>query len=223
MIILHDILTFMRVFRALKYRTFVRVMALVLLLFFAGSVHALPGFFKSKSPKEDDKSKQEKKLGIFCDKCKTNSEETSLLVELEERNIQQDRISRYEFFDNGLLVKNIVHQGDASKGDLYKSEMKIIDPEKVERAKIFVEKLQKLEYSNFFPWKEDYYQRGNVVKFKFPDLIKLNCFKEKLGSKLNSDLDECPDAFVSQVFVYYTGHTESPELFAEILGFIKSL
>lgn len=203
-----------------------RLAALLLMCVFVtmSNANALPGFFKSKASEDAKKDvKEEKKSGIFCDKCKASSEYTSLLIELEERDIKQDKIQRYELFDNGLLVENVIHEGDASKGDLYKSEMKIVKQEKIAKVKSLVEQLQNLEYSNFFPWKEDYYDRGNVVKFKFPDEIKLNCFKRKLEAQNADSTAECPDALVSQVYVYYTGHQESPELFAEILNFIKEL
>ena len=134
---------------------------------------------------------------------------TQLLYSLEERDMTKSRILEYRVHENGLVFKTI----DSLDTRIYKADSKFLD-----QAHKLIEEVQKVDYHNYFPWKEDLGEKGDIINIEFPGMIKLNCFQEILENN-----SKCKDGFAPKTYLYYTGHEESPKVFEELLKLTKSL
>jgi hypothetical protein len=74
--------------------------------------------------------------------------------------------------------------------------------------------LRELDYHNHFPWKEEFYKRGNVVKIEFPDLVKPSFISEPA---------KVQEILIDKVYYYYDGEAESPRVFQDLVKLINSV
>ncbi len=133
-----------------------------------------------------------------------------MLLKVEERNIDSDEIYEYQLFDdnqNGLIVKTISANPN-NETKLFNSEFKTIEKKQLDKLKEHIAGLQALEYENDFPWKEDYYKRGDVYRIIFVDKITINNFDTKANPK---------EILSPKTFYYYQGRKDSPELFKKLV------
>lgn len=138
------------------------------------------------------------------------SHHAKMLLKVEERNIDSDEIIEYQLFDdnqNGLIVKTITANPN-NESKLFNSEFKTIEKKQLDKLKEHITGLQALEYENDFPWKEDYYKRGDVYRIIFADKITLKNFDTKASPK---------EILSPKTFYYYQGHKENPELFKKLV------
>lgn len=132
-----------------------------------------------------------------------------LSFRVEDRNIADDSITEYRFFENGLVNRTQTY----SAKELFSSKFIELDKKQTEQVKAILVALQKLDYINDFPWKEDYYKRGNVMKIEFPDEVELKFFANKPSKTIN----------IPQTFYFYTGHEKQPQVFVELQQLINHL
>ncbi len=150
-------------------------------------------------------------LCIFLTACsQANFKDTELLYRVEFRNISEDQITEYRFFKNGLVNETIIHS-TSHNADLFHSKFITLDPEQKILAIDLQKQLQELDYHNHFPWKEEFYKRGNVVKIEFPDLIK---------PKFINEATEAQEILINKTYYYYDGETESAEVFKDLVKLI---
>lgn len=145
-------------------------------------------------------------LTIFLTAC-TQPEATQLLFKIEARDITQDQITEYRFFDNGLKETTIIHSSSNNQ-DLFKTSFKQNEP-----AIELLIKLQNLDYHNHFPWKQDYYKRGNVYKVEFPKKIKPDYITD---NKQDTEL------LVNKTYFFYSGDENAPELLQDLIKLTQS-
>ncbi len=146
--------------------------------------------------------------------CSQSSfKDTELLYRIEFRNIAQDTITEYRFFKNGMVNETILHS-TAINGGVFHSEFKALDETQTNQAIELQKQLQELDYHNHFPWKEEFYKRGNVVKIEFPDLIQPQFINEANQAK---------EILVNKTYYYYDGETESPAVFLDLVKLINSI
>jgi hypothetical protein len=134
---------------------------------------------------------------------------TELLFRVELRDIELDRISEYRIFTNGLINKTILNATN-NPDELFGSEFSYLRPETLKSLKDYLNQLRELDYHNDFPWKEDFYQRGNVIKFEFLDYYDI-AYLPQAKSR------EPKQILLPRVFYYYSGHQDSPKIFTEIV------
>lgn len=152
-------------------------------------------------------------LIILLSSCSsvTANHNAKLLFRVEERLIESDTIYEYDIFDDGLITKINTHNtNDETK--LFNSEFKTLEKKRLVKFKDYLSQLEKLDYENDFPWKEDFYKRGNIYRIMFINKVTPSYFKDvdpKLASKKLS---------IQKVFYYYDGHKDSPEIFSKIVN-----
>jgi len=147
---------------------------------------------------------------FFCFSCaRLSPQKTELLFRVELRDIQLDRISEYRIFSNGLMNKTILNATN-NPDELFGSEFLYLKPETLKSLQGYLNQLRELDYHNDFPWKEDFYQRGNVVKFEFLDYYDIAYLPQ-------AKPQEPQQILLPRVFYYYSGHQDSPKIFAEII------
>jgi hypothetical protein len=132
-----------------------------------------------------------------------------LLFRVEQRNISNDTITEYRFWDTGLVNTTILY----GQKDLFSSTFQQLDKQTTQAAKDILLALQKLDYINDFPWKEDYYQRGDLIKVEFPDQVDLKMFVAKNDKRVT----------IAQTFYFYTGHNKQPQLSLDLQKLIASI
>lgn len=150
---------------------------------------------------------------LFLSSCSNldSFNKTKLLFTLENRDVKADEITEYRFFENGYL--NITSTQNSNKTEkLYDSSFKKLNQSQLSQSLYYQAQLQKLDFQNSFPWKENYYKRGNVIRLIFPDKHMLNLKNNKEKEILSP-----------RVFYYYQGLENMPELFGKILKFTESL
>ena len=145
----------------------------------------------------------------------TEFDNSKLLLSIEERDFKSDKVTEFNFFDSGLSQEIIVHSPN-SEEDLFTNKFEKLNEKELTTLKSFEQKLSKLDYENSFPWKEGLYDRGNVYKISFISSKKLEYLNR---TKKNSS----KEIKFEKVLYYYEGHKDSPELFKEIVEFIKEL
>lgn len=138
---------------------------------------------------------------------------TDLLYKVELRNITADEITEYRFFKNGLVNSTVIHSTSHNE-ELFQSKFQTLDQDQISEMLLLRKRLQECDYHNHFPWKEDFYKRGNVVKIEFPDLIQ---------PKYISDPAKAKEILVGKTYYYYDGETESPREFLDLMKLIKSI
>ena len=138
---------------------------------------------------------------------------TELLYKVELRNISADEITEYRFFKNGLVNYTVTHS-TSHNADLFQSKFQTLDSDQIIEMISLQRGLQELDYYNHFPWKEDFYKRGNVVKIEFPDLVKPSFITEP---------GKVEEILVDKVYYYYDGEAESPKVFQELVKLINSI
>ena len=149
-------------------------------------------------------------LVFFSFSCaRISTQKTELLFRVELRDIQLDRISEYRIFTNGLINKTILNATN-NPDELFGSEFSYLRPETLKSLKDYLNQLRELDYHNDFPWKEDFYQRGNVIKFEFLDYYDI-AYLPQAKSR------EPKQILLPRVFYYYSGHQDSPKIFTEIV------
>ena len=124
--------------------------------------------------------------------------ETTLILRAELREINQDLIREFRFFDTGLVEETVIYSG-AKKPELFSTNFYQLASAQLNSLTKQIKELSSKSYENQFPWKEDFYKRGNVVKFEY------------------AMADGLPHSTY-----YYTGHESSPEIFKSLLEIINS-
>lgn len=139
---------------------------------------------------------------LFCSACNIvpQSSSTRLLYTIEYRDISKDQITEHRVFDNGLVNKTILHD-TSNDAHLFKSEFYKLKAKELKKAIQYQKDLQKLDYNNDFPWKKDFYARGNIVKISFPDKVKPQYILDPKSAK--------QELLLERVFYYY-GVTSPP-------------
>jgi hypothetical protein len=154
-------------------------------------------------------------LLFFLNACSSIApQKTQLLLKIEKRDVVNDTILEYRIFTNGILNKTFIHStNDSAK--LYSSEFYQMKRKQFQTLQTLHKQLTELDYHNDFPWKEDFYQRGNVVKFEFLDLYDI--------AYIPQTKSKSPKQILSpKVFYFYSGHQDSPKLFRDILSELES-
>jgi hypothetical protein len=141
--------------------------------------------------------------------------ESRLIISIEERDFNADRVNQYNLFSNGLFQKIVIHDS-GSPDNLFKSNLKQLDSKSIEQSKSYENKLANLDYENSFPWKEGLYSRGNLYKISFVGTKKLEYISRK-------DPKDGSEIKLEKILYYYEGHKDSPQIFKELVAFIKSL
>ncbi len=136
---------------------------------------------------------------------------TKLLFTVENRNIEKDEIIEYRFFENAFVNITITQNSNQTE-KLYDSRFKKLSASQLAQSLYFQNQLQRLDYNNSLPWKENYYKRGNVVRFIF-------AAKQKLSLKN----EEKKELLIPKVFYYYQGLDDMPELFRKIVKFTEEI
>lgn len=156
-------------------------------------------------------------LCLILSSCSTQRQEqnTQLILRIENRDIVSDTINEYRFFADGTFNSTTIHSSNAPE-KLYQSSFKKLSKIDLDQVLKFHEELRKLDYHNDFPWKEDFYKRGNVVRIEFADTIKLN-YPPSTGTETVTEL------LSPQIYYYYTGHEDSPALFKNLMQFVNKL
>ena len=144
-----------------------------------------------------------------------NFTETCLIIAVEERDFNADRVTQYNVFSNGLLQKIVIHDS-GSPDNLFKSNLKQLDLKSIEQSKLHESKLAELDFENSFPWKEGLYSRGNLYKISFVGTKKLEYISRK-------DPKDSSEIKLEKILYYYEGHKESPQVFKDVVSFIKGL
>ncbi len=124
--------------------------------------------------------------------------ETTLILRAELREISADLIREFRFFDSGLVEETIIYSG-ADKPKLFTTNFYQLGNLELKNLNKQIQELSSHSYENQFPWKEDFYKRGNVVKFEY------------------AMADGLPHSTY-----YYTGHENSPKIFKSLLELINS-
>lgn len=144
---------------------------------------------------------------------------TKMLLRIEERDLAADITTEYRFLANKTLMITVLHLGDANQNKLYSTLLVPFADSVLEKLNGYLTKLDALKYDNDFPWKEKLEVKGNTVEIEFAKTILLNCFDKKL----KGDDKNCKKAKMPKTYLYYTGHTNEPAVFAELLNFAKQL
>lgn len=140
-------------------------------------------------------------LSLVLTSCNLPAQD-KLLFSIEKRNISEDRISEHRFFASGLVESTITH--DSSNPDnLFQTQF-----HKSKSATELLDKLQALDYHNHFPWKEEFYKRGDVIKVQFPKFIESQTLKAS---------DQAAQVLVNKTYYFYTGDEQAPEILNELL------
>lgn len=154
-------------------------------------------------------------LSNSCTKVGANHN-SKLLFRIEERLIDSDEIYEYSIFADGLFSKINIHNTN-NESKLFNSEFKTLSKKQLDKFKEQLLSLEKLEYENDFPWKEDMYKRGNVYRIIFIDRITPNYFKDLNTKESPKELS------VPKTLYYYEGHKDSPGIFSEIIKELNKL
>ena len=131
--------------------------------------------------------------------------EDKLLFSVQKRGISADRISEHRFFSSGLVETTIIHDSK-NPGELFQTKFNKSKP-----ATELLSKIQELDYHNHFPWKEDFYKRGDVIKVQFPKLIPTQVLKA--GEQASSVL-------VNKTYYFYSGDEDAPSILDELQSLI---
>ena len=138
-----------------------------------------------------------------------------MLFKVEYREFLKDRITEYRFFDEPIVNTTVLHDPGIHNPEFsnFDSKLERISPLKFGKAKIIARKLKELKYKNRFPWKENFKDRGDVVK--------VYCIQDEMPVLPDSS-GEVKAVPLSKVFIFYTGHIkEEPEVFRDILALLK--
>ncbi len=138
-------------------------------------------------------------------------EDSRLLYKIEFRNISEDRITEYRVFGNGLVNETVIHSSNKNT-ELFTSKFKTLNEDQINTAIQLQKQLQELDYHNHFPWKEEFYKRGNVIKIEFPKLIKPQFINEP---------SEAKELAINQTYFYYDGESESPKVFQDLIKLVQ--
>ena len=156
-------------------------------------------------------------LYLFClilAACsQANFKDTELLYQVEFRNIAEDQITEYRFFKNGLVNDTITHS-TSHNTELFHSKFTTLNQTEISQVIELQKQLQELDYHNHFPWKEDFYKRGNVIKIELPKLIKPQFINEP---------GEVKEILVNKTYYYYDGETDSPTVFLDLMKLIDTI
>lgn len=138
-------------------------------------------------------------LALFIlNSCTSKQEislENKLLFTVEKRDIAKDEITEFRFFDTGLRSQLITHSSTKQE-DLNSNKLSSLPKADLEKILSLQAKLEKLDYQNSFPWKEDFYKRG--------DVYKVIISKEIAGIKTPT------------TYYFYSGQDDNPKVFDEI-------
>lgn len=158
-------------------------------------------------------------LSFSMNTCSAKKEsylgKSKLIISIEKRDYNSDRVTQINIFDNSLMQVTIIHDTN-SKDNLFSSNLSTIDSKKLEKIKAYANQLNQLDYENSFPWKEGLYDRGNVYKISFLASKKLEYIARK-------DKKDTTEISFEKILYYYQGHKKSPELFKALVVFIEEL
>ncbi len=131
-----------------------------------------------------------------CKQITTNptAQDSKLILRVEERLIRRDIIREYRFFDSGLVEETIIYTGGAGLFDTKFYQLGSLELSDL-RGQIKI--LSSNTYENQFPWQEDFYKRGDVIKFEY------------------AAQDGLPHSSY-----YYTGHEDAPAVFKSLTGIL---
>lgn len=141
--------------------------------------------------------------------------ESQLIMSIEKRDFNSDRVTQYNFFSNGLKQETIVHDTNSTE-QLFKNKLDQLNKKDLETVQSLETKLANLDYENSFPWKEGLYKRGNVYKISFISSKKLEYIARQ-------DKKDSSEVQFEKILYYYEGHKESPLLFKDLISFIETL
>lgn len=138
--------------------------------------------------------------GITACKPVTNTKpsDTTLILRAELREISADLIREFRFFDTGLVEETVIYSG-AKKPALFSTNFYQLGDLQLKNLIKQIQELSSKSYENQFPWKEDFYKRGDVLKLEY------------------AMADRLPHSTY-----YYTGHEDSPEIFKSLFELINS-
>ncbi len=204
-----------------------RLLKTLQLIFLVAVISALPFYLSSRAA--ESSAMETSFLG-------KNVLNTRMLLRVQERDFKADKELEYRIFEDGLVMKTVVYDGNAKKTNLFDTKIGKIPNSKVKKAAKFVEQLQETKFGNSFPWFESLDEKGNTVQIEFPGVITMDCFKEQLNIQqakaIQKDIlphehvdgeAKCSEGLLAKTFLYYTKHRENPKLFKEVLKFVKSL
>ena len=138
--------------------------------------------------------------------------DTKLVIEVEKRDFNNDRVTQYRVFANGIFEKVITHD-TSSQDKVFSTSFDNLDKAKLDKFVYLAKALNKLDYENSFPWKEGLYDRGSVYKISFVAQKELEYLKRQ-SKKTN------PVTF-SKIYYYYSGHAQSPKEFKELANLLN--
>lgn len=141
---------------------------------------------------------------------------TKMLFKIEYREFFKDRITEYRFFEEPLLNTTVIHDPGVQDSSFtaFDTQLVKITSTRHYKAKAIHNKLKNLKYKNTFPWKEDFKDRGDVVK--------VYCTQDAIPVLADKD-GNYKAVPLSKVFIFYTGHiNEEPQVFKDILSLIKN-
>lgn len=141
--------------------------------------------------------------------------ESRLMISVEERDFNTDRVTQYNLFSNGLFQKIVTHDS-GSPDNLFKSTLKQLDSKAIEESKSHENKLANLDYETAFSWKEGLYSRGNLYKISFIGTKKLEYIARK-------DPKDASEIKLEKILYHYEGHKFSPQVLKDVVSFIKGL
>lgn len=151
-------------------------------------------------------------LCVSCTKSKS-PDQNHLVIIIEERKFPEDQIIEKRFYTDGLLNTSVLHDSnDSTKTNLFSSEFKTLSSSEQKKFNKFLEEIKATEHHNEFPWREDFYKKGNIIKVQFPKLKKL----EFLAAALNGETLE-NEVLVLETRFYYEGQ-DFPDALEGILG-----
>ncbi len=134
--------------------------------------------------------------------CKPISQppsDSTLILRAELREITLDLIREFRFFDTGLIEETVIYSGKPSSMKLFATKFYQLSENQTTKLIRQTEELSKTNHQNQFPWKEDFYKRGDVIKFEY-------AAKDGLA----------------HTSYYYSGHSDSPEIFKTLAELIKN-
>jgi hypothetical protein len=152
-------------------------------------------------------------ISTACSKL-TSPTKSRILLIIEERKFPEDQIIEKRFYEDALLNRSVLHDSNDKSGkNLFSSEFKTLTGSEFKKFKKNLEIIKASEHHNEFPWQEDFYKKGNIIKVQFPKAKKL----EFLSTTSNGKTLENEILLLESRF-YYAGK-DFPEALKEILAF----
>jgi hypothetical protein len=195
-----------------KRNLIVTVIALILIIAASSSALYSKFLWFGSSKKQTPTVLKKEKLDLKKEKIKVEKPKArykNLLFRVEYRDINKDRIIEYRFFNTSEVEISVLHDPGKynPKFTTYNTVLKPVSQANFTQVNNIASSLKTFNYKNYYPWKEDYDERGNVLKIETIQNIQPEVFaKNQNPENIN----------VVKVFYYYTGHQDAPVLFRQI-------